>query len=141
MDANSAALESGSTAAAPSKKWMIWAGRIASALPILAMAMSGAMKMAHAPQMAGGLTGHLGFPEGAVAGIGLLELFSVILYAVPTTSVLGAILVSAYFGGATAAHVRVGDPYLITVALGMLAWLGLYLRDARIRALLPFRAA
>jgi hypothetical protein len=124
----------------PSKK-MLWAGRIVSALPILALVMSGVMKLSHAPQIVGLLSGHLGFAESAIAGIGLIELFCIALYAIPATSVLGAVLVSAYLGGAVASHVRVGDAYIVPILLAVLAWLGLALRDARIRKLLPLRAA
>jgi DoxX-like family len=140
MNAN-VAVTQGEEAARQSKKSVLWAGRIVSALPILALAMSGIMKLSHARQIVGLLSGHLGFAESAVGGIGLLELFCIALYAVPATSVLGAVLVSAYLGGAVASHVRVGDAYVVPILLAVLAWLGLFLRDARIRKLLPFRAA
>jgi hypothetical protein len=140
MNANVAVMQ-GEEPARPSKKSMVWAGRIVSALPILALGMSGFMKLSHAPQLAGLMSGHLGFAESALTGIGLLELFCIALYAIPATSVLGAVLVSAYLGGAVASHVRVGDAYVVPILLAALAWLGLYLRDARIRKLLPFRAA
>jgi hypothetical protein len=140
MNAESAVLE-GEEAARPSKKWMLWAGRVVSALPIFALVMSSIMKLSHAPQLAGMLSGHLGFPESALTGIGVLELLCIALYAIPATSVLGAVMVSAYMGGAVASHVRVGDPYLVPILLAALAWLGLYLRHPRLRTLLPFRAA
>jgi DoxX-like protein len=140
MNANVAVMQ-GEEAARPSKKSVLWAGRIVSALPILALTMSAMMKLTHAPQIAGMLSGHLGFPESALTGIGLLELFCIALYAIPATSVLGAALVTAYLGGAVASHVRVGDPYVMPIVLGILAWLGLYLRNTRIRKLLPLRAA
>ncbi|HWE28574.1 MAG TPA: DoxX family protein [Polyangia bacterium] len=140
MNANVAEMQVEETAR-PSKKSVLWAGRIVSALPILALVMSGIMKLSHAPMIVGLLGGHLGFAESAIAGIGLLELFCIALYAIPATSVLGAVLVSAYLGGAVASHVRVGDAYVVPILLAVLAWLGLYLRDARIRKLLPLRAA
>jgi hypothetical protein len=140
MSANAAVMQDEETSR-PTKKSLLWAGRIVSALPILALVMSGFMKLSHAPQLVGLLSGHLGFTESAVTGIGLLELFCIALYAVPATSLLGAVLVSAYMGGAVAAHVRVGDAYVVPIALAGLAWIGLYLRDARVRKLLPFRAA
>jgi hypothetical protein len=139
MNANVAVMDGGE-AARPSKKWVLWAGRVASALPILALLMSAAMKLTHAPQLVGQLTGHLGYSAGAVAGIGLVELLCAVVYAIPAASVLGALLVSAYLGGAVASHVRVGDPYLVPVVLGILTWIGLYLRDPRLRKLLPLRA-
>jgi hypothetical protein len=119
---------------------MLWTGRALSALPVLAMAMSAAMKLSHAPQFVEMWTGHLGFPESALTGVGLLELACVLLYAVPRTAVLGAVLLTGYLGGAITAHVRIGDPGLVTpLMLGILAWAGLFLRDERVRALMPLR--
>ena len=69
--------------------------------------------------------------------LGVLELACTILYAIPRTSVLGAILLTGYLGGATATHVRVGDSFIMTVVLGVVVWGGLFLRDARLRALIP----
>jgi hypothetical protein len=87
----------------------------------------------------------LGFPGTATArGLGVLLLACTLLYAAPQTAVLGAILLTGYLGGAVATHVRVGDPLfthiLFGVYMGVLLWLGLYLRDARLRALVPLRA-
>ena len=82
----------------------------------------------------------LGYPESLVVGIGILELVCTVIYIVPRTSVLGAILLTGYLGGATATHVRVGDPFIPPVLGGALVWAGLYLRDARIRALIPLRS-
>jgi fucose permease len=84
---------------------------------------------------------HFGYPESHILGLGILEIACTILYLIPRTSVLGAILVTAYLGGATASNVRVGDPsYFMTVLLGMLFWGGLYLRENRLHALIPLRA-
>jgi hypothetical protein len=69
----------------------------------------------------------------------MLELTCTLLYVIPRTSVLGAILLTGYLGGATASHVRVGDSFIAPVVFGVLVWLGLFLRDARIRALIPLR--
>jgi hypothetical protein len=140
MNGNVAVMQ-GEEAVRPSKKSVLWAGRIVSALPILALVMSGIMKLSHAPQIVGLLGGHLGFAESAIGGIGLIELFCIALYAIPATSVLGAVLVSAYLGGAVASHVRVGDAYVVPILLAVLAWVGLFLRDTRVRKLLPLRAA
>ena len=87
----------------------------------------------------------LGFAGAAIArGLGVLLLACTVLYAAPRTAVLGAILLTGYLGGAVATHVRVGDPLfthiLFGVYMGVLLWLGLYLRDARLRALVPLRA-
>ena len=121
------------------KAWQVWTGRVLSAIPVVMMVFSASMKLSHAAPFVSAWTDRLGFPESALTGIGLLELFCAVLYVVPRTSVLGAIFLAAYLGGATTAHVRVGQPFLIPVVLGILAWAGLYLRDARLRALLPLR--
>jgi hypothetical protein len=136
MNANVAVIEG--EEARPNKKSTVWIGRIVSALPILMLLMSAAMKLTHQPQM-DGMIKHLGFQASALTGIGLLELACVALYAIPATSVLGAVLLTGYLGGAVAIHVRVGDPFVIPLVLGTLAWTGLYLRDRRVRALRPFR--
>ena len=124
----------------PRGRWMLWTGRVLSALPVLAMLPSAAMKLTHAPQFAEMWSGKLGFPESTLTGVGLLELACVLLYVIPRTSVLGATLLTGYLGGAIASHVRIGDPGLATpLVLGILAWAGLFLRDERVRALLPLR--
>ena len=83
---------------------------------------------------------HYGYPESLIVVIGILEIACTLVYVIPQSSYLGAILMTAYLGGATASNVRVGDPsYFATVILGVLVWAGLYLRDARLRALLPLR--
>jgi hypothetical protein len=88
--------------------------------------------------------GKLGYPVGLAAGIGILLLVCVALYLVPRTSVLGAILLTGYLGGAVASHVRIGDPWfshaLFPVYVGLLVWGGLYLHDQRLRALIPLRS-
>jgi len=124
----------------PRGRWMLWTGRVLSALPVVALLLSASMKLSHAPQFVEMWTGKLGFSEGSLTGVGLLELACVLLYAIPRTSVLGAVLVTGYLGGAIATHVRIGDPGLTTpLMLGVLAWAGLFLRDERVRALMPLR--
>lgn len=118
----------------------IWGGRVLTALPILALTMSAAMKLSQAPGFLEKWTGEMGFPASTLVPIGVLELLVMIAYAVPRTRVLGAILVTGYLGGATVTHLRVGQPFVIPVVLGMIAWAGLYLTDARISALLPLRS-
>lgn len=81
---------------------------------------------------------HMGWQMGKVVGLAVLEMSCTVLYLVPRTSVLGAILLTGYLGGATATHVRVDDPYFIQPLLGAMLWGGLYFRDERLRALLPF---
>ena len=120
-------------------KGMILGGRIVSALPVLGLLMSASMKLTHAPQLVTQFVGTLGYPETAMTPIGVVELLSALLYAVPQTSVLGALLLTGYLGGAVATHVRVGEGFGPPIFLGILVWLGLFLRDERIRALLPLR--
>jgi hypothetical protein len=89
-------------------------------------------------------TAQLGFPTSDVLGIGVVELVCIAIYVIPRTSFLGAILLTGYLGGAIASHVRVGDPLfshvLFPTYVATLIWGGLYLRDARLRALVPVRA-
>jgi len=83
--------------------------------------------------------GHLGLPESMIIPLGILELACTVVYLIPVTSVLGAILLAGYIGGAICTHWRVGDPVLPQVAIGLVTWLGVYLREPRLRALIPFR--
>jgi DoxX-like family len=121
-------------------KWKLWVGRVVSALPILGMTLSAAFKLSHQTQFVSTFVGKLGYPEGTLTGIGLLELTCVALYAIPRTKVLGAVLLTGYLGGAIATHVRIGEPFVVPLILGALAWLGLYLRDEKVRALSPLRS-
>jgi hypothetical protein len=124
---------------APVSKKMLWAGRIISALPVLLLLFSAFMKLAKPEGTAEGFE-HLGWEENFALRLAILELICTAVYVIPQTSVLGAILLTGYIGGAIATHVRVGDPFFVQIILGMLVWLGLYLRDARLRALLPLRS-
>jgi len=126
------------THTAPVSKKMIWAGRIMSALPVLMLLLSGVMKLVKPVAVVEGFV-RLGYPESLTVGIGIVELACAALYVVPRTSVLGAILLTAYLGGATATHVRIGEPFFVPILLGVLVWGGLFLRDERLRALLPLR--
>ena len=122
---------------APSKK-MLWAGRIMSALPVLMLLFSAAMKFVKSLEVAQGFT-HLGYPESLALGLGIVELACTVIYIIPRTSVLGAILLTGYLGGAIATHVRIGEPFFMPIILGILVWGGLFLRDERLRALIPLR--
>jgi len=123
----------------PNPTWMVWTGRVVSALPVLALLMSGAFKfMKPNEEMVKGLD-HIGWKADQLSTLGIVEIACTILYVIPQTSVLGAILLTGYLGGATATHVRVGDPWFAPVIIGVLVWLGLFLRDARLRALIPLR--
>jgi hypothetical protein len=120
---------------------MLWTGRILSGLLTLLLLLDGVMKLVK-PEPVVEATMKLGYPESAILGIGIALISSVVLYTIPQTAVLGAILLTGYLGGATASHVRAGDPpftIVFPVIFGMLVWVGLYLRDERLRALVPVR--
>lgn len=124
---------------APNSKAMLWTGRVISALVILNLLVSGGFGLAK-PQVAVQGTLALGFPEGSIVLMGALLTISTILYAIPRTTILGAILVTGYLGGAVAAHVRIGSGAFDTifpVIMGAMVWGGLYLRDPRLRSFLP----
>jgi hypothetical protein len=122
-------------------RWNVWAGRVLSALPVLAMVASAAMKLARPPQVVEAFTVQYGYPANTLAAIAVVELACALLYVIPRTAVLGAMLVTAYLGGAVATHVRAAEPFVIPVLLGVAAWAGLYLRDRRLHPLLPLRRA
>jgi hypothetical protein len=109
-----------------------------SALPVLMLLFSGILKLVKPASVAEGFT-HLGYDDNLALGLGLVELLSTLLYVIPRTTVLGAILLTGYLGGATATHLRIGEPFHMAVLLGVLLWGGLYLRDERLRQLIPLR--
>jgi len=117
----------------------LWAGRILSALPVLLFAFTGMFSLLN-PAAAQQGSAHYGYPDGALLRIVIVELACAIIYAIPRTSVLGAILMTGYLGGATATHVRVGEPFFLPIIVGIVVWLGIYLRDKRLRALIPLRS-
>jgi hypothetical protein len=122
------------------KKWVVWTGRVCSALPILMMLFSASIKVARPAGAVEMFVGKFGYPEDLLLTLAVIEVACVLLYAIPRTAVLGAILTTGYLGGAIATHVRVGDPGFVNgLVLGILVWAGLYLRDDRLRTLLPLR--
>lgn len=131
--------QSAASSVAGSKK-MLWTGRIISAIPVLLLLLSAVLKIVRAAPVVQGFPRY-GYPDSQIVMLGVLELLSCVVYAIPRTAVLGAILMTAYLGGATASNVRIGDPsYVMTVLLGVFVWGGLFFRDARVRALLPLRS-
>ena len=125
--------------AMPPSKTLLWTGRILSALPILLLIGSASMKLSQQEAAVKGFA-ELGFPDGLVLPLGIVEISCVVLYLVPQTSVLGAILATGYLGGAVATHVHAGQAFVAPVIAGMLLWAGLALREPRLRALLPLRS-
>lgn len=118
-------------------KKKLWAGRIISVIPALLILFASSVKLVKAPAVVEGFA-KAGFPEHLIIVVGVIELLCVLVYLIPRTSALGAILMVGLMGGATATNVRVGDPsVVITVALGILVWLGLFLRNHGVRELVP----
>jgi hypothetical protein len=127
---------------APLSKGRLSTGRIMSALPALFLLVDGVGKLVKpAPVVQG--TVQLGYPESVLLGLGIVLLSCTVLYVIPRTAILGAILLTGYLGGAIATHVRVGSPLfshiLFPVYVAVLLWGGIYLRDERLRALIPLR--
>lgn len=131
-------MQAGIQNAQVSKK-KLWTGRIISALAVLMLVFSGVMKLLK-PLPVVEEFARLGYPESLAVGIGILEILCAFVYMIPRTSILGAILLTGYLGGATATHVRIGDPFFIPIVLGIFIWVGLFLRDDRLQALIPLRS-
>jgi hypothetical protein len=131
------------TQSTTSKK-MLWTGRIVSGLVIVAMLFDASIKILRLPAAVEGAV-QVGYPANVVLPIGIVLLVCVILYAIPRTSILGAILLTGYLGGAVATNVRISSPLLsyglLPAYVGVLAWGGLFLRDERLRQLIPLRSS
>jgi hypothetical protein len=123
---------------APSKV-SVWAGWIMGVVPALMLLMSGVMKFLQPPEVAEGFT-HLGWDLSLAVPLGIVEIACVLIYLIPRTAILGAILLTGYLGGAIATHVRLHEVFMIQAALGVLFWGGLWLREPRLRELLPLRS-
>jgi hypothetical protein len=116
----------------------VWAGRVLSALVVVFLAFDGTIKLMRLPAVLDA-TVQLGFPLSSIVPIGLTLLVCTLIYAIPRTSVVGAVLLTGYLGGAVAAQARAGNPMFETVfpiVVGTVAWAGVFLRDRRVRALL-----
>ena len=139
---NQAAIAQPAAGASSSKK-SVWVGRVLSGLVVLFLIPDGIIKFVKPAPVVDAFA-HLGWPLSLANSIGVLLLVCTAIYVLPTTSILGAILLTGYLGGAVATHLRAGDPLfshvLFPTYLGALLWLGLYLRDSRLRALIPLRS-
>ena len=133
-----------STATAPDTvsvpRWMLWTGWILSSVVVAQLLSSAWFRATHHTYAVAEIVTGYGYPESAIVPIVIAECTLVVLYIVPQTSVLAAIVMTGYLGGAVATHLRVADTAraAIPLAVGILAWGGLYLRDSRIRELVPF---
>jgi hypothetical protein len=116
----------------------LWGGYILSAIPVLMLLFSAVMKLLRPPAVVQAFT-HLGIPEKLIIPLGILELSCTLIYIVPQTSVLGAILLTGYLGGAILTHLRVGEAVIAQFIFGVVLWGGLFLRDRRLRALIPLK--
>ena len=117
---------------------IVWVGRVISGLVSLVFVMSGFMKLWGGAEVVQGMA-QLGLPASLMVPLAILELSCAVVYLIPATSVLGAILLTGFIGGAMCTHWRIGEPVFMHIALGILVWLGLYLREDRLKALIPVR--
>jgi hypothetical protein len=123
----------------PASKKLLWPGLIISAIPVLFMLFDSIIKIIKIGPVVESFA-QLGYPVDLARSIGIVELLCVIIYMIPRSAVLGAILLTGFLGGATAVKLRFEDPwFLFSVGIGVLVWLGLFLRDDRLRILIPLR--
>jgi DoxX-like family len=122
------------------KNWMMWIGWVVSLWPVFVVVSSATWKLTRNAWYVGEFA-RIGWPESALPLLAFLQLGCILLFIIPRTAVLGAILLTGYLGGAIATYVRMGEPYpvLVPLSTSVIAWAGIYLRDERLRALLPFR--
>jgi hypothetical protein len=125
-------------------KKSVWTGRILGGLAVLFLGWDAVMKLLRVPMVVEG-TAKIGYPDAVIVPLGVVLLACVVLYAIPRTAILGAVLLTGYLGGAISAHVRMGDPLfshvLFPIYVAIFLWGSLYLRDARVRAMIGRRPA
>ncbi len=126
------------TQTASVSKKSLWAGRIISTLVVLFLLFDAVAKLMKIAPVLEAFT-QLGYSTSLAVPIGAVLLFCTAVYVIPPTSILGAILLTAYLGGATVTHLRAGQPFYFPIIFGVLVWGGLYLREDRLRALIPLR--
>ncbi len=124
--------------AMPTPSGLLWAGRALSGLLVVFLLFIGAMNVMK-PSLRLQEYAEFGYSPTIIAPIGILLVLCTTLYAIPQTCMFGAILLTAYFGGAIVTHMRIGQSAYFEILIGVLLWLGLYLRDAKVRALIPWR--
>jgi hypothetical protein len=121
-----------------SSRTALWAGRVISAVCVLFLLLDSIIHVMNVPPVVEAFA-KLGFPDSLALTLGVLELVCIALYVIPRTSILGAILLTGYLGGATALQVRISGPAWFSILLGVLIWAALFLRDQRVRELIPLR--
>ena len=121
-------------------RWIVWTGRVVSLAPVFICLTSARWKLTHSPFYVNEWV-RFGWPLPEISLIAYIQIACVTLYVIPQTAVLGAVLLTGYLGGAIASYVRIGEwtPPLVPLTTCLLAWLGIYLRDERLWALLPIR--
>ncbi len=117
---------------------IVWTGRIITILAGLGLLVSGGMKLTGSAEVVQGMA-HLGLPASMRVPLAILEMACAVVYLIPATSVVGAILLAGYMGGAMLTHWRIGEPVFIQAGFALLVWLGIYLREPRLKALIPVR--
>ena len=117
---------------------IVWTGRVLAGVVSLLLFFSASMKFVGGAEVKEGMA-HLGLPESMTIPLGILEAACTVVYLIPATSVLGAILLAGYMGGAICTHWRVGDPFVGQIAIALVIWLAIYLREPRLKALIPLR--
>jgi len=122
------------------KQWMLWTGRVLSVWPAFVVVSSATWKLTRNQWYVAEFA-RIGWPQSALSLLAFLQLGCLLLYIIPRTAILGAVLLTGYLGGAIATYVRIGEPYpvLVPLSTSVIAWAGIYFRDERLRSLLPFR--
>jgi hypothetical protein len=122
------------------KPWMLWTGRVLSLFPIFIVLLSASWKLSRNPWYVAEF-GRIGWPTTVLTGLALIQLTGIVLFVIPRTALLGAVLLTGYLGGAIATYVRIGEfyPASLPFSTSVMAWAGLYLRDERLRSMLPLR--
>jgi hypothetical protein len=139
---SSTAVPAPEAAPRPRRRWIAWAGWVVSLWPAFVVVSSATWKLSRSPWYVAEFT-RIGWHESALNLLAGLQLGALALFLIPRTAVLGAILLTGYLGGAVASYVRMGEPYpvLVPLSTAIIAWAGLFLREERLRTLLPIRRA